>query len=100
MFYQGNEECKAPTNVDYDNNVTANNEIMSPTDRLILPYKSGKGLKIIKLLKNYVKILWPQNHTTQHVHICTKLGSTFDIKEQTKLVHKYDLTYLVKCLEN
>ena len=100
MFYKGNEECKAPTNADYDNNVKTNNEIMSPTDRLILPYKNGKILKIIKLFKNFVKILWPQNHTTQHVYISTKLGSKFDIKEQTKLVHKYGLTYLVKCPEN
>ena len=42
----------------------------------------------------------PQNHTTQHVYISRKLDSAFNIKDQTKLVHKHDLTYLVKCPEN
>ena len=28
------------------------------------------------------------------------MGSAFDIKDQTKLVHKHDLTYLVKCPKN
>ena len=36
----------------------------------------------------------------QHVYISRKLGSAFNIKDQTKLVHKHDLTYLVKCPEN
>ena len=37
-----------------------------------------------------------QNHAAQHVYVSRKLGSAFDIKDQTKLVHKHDLTYLVK----
>ena len=37
VFDQVNEECKAPRNADYDNNVTANNERISTTHRLILP---------------------------------------------------------------
>ena len=95
-----NEECKAPRNADYDNNVTANNESISTTHRLILPYKGEQGQKIIKSLNNYIKRLLPQNHKTQHVYISRKLGSAFDIKDQTKLVHKHDLKYLVKCPEN
>ena len=95
-----NEKCKAPRNADYDNNVTANNESISTTHRLILPYKGEQGQKIIKSFSNYIKRLLPQNHTIQHVYISRKLGSAFGIKDQTKLVHKHDLTYLVKCPEN
>ena len=81
LLGQVNEECKAPRNADYDNNVTANNESISTTHRLILPYKGEQGQKIIKSLNNYVKRLLPQNHTTQHVYISRKLGSAFDIKD-------------------
>ena len=34
------------------------------------------------------------------VYLSRKLGSSFDIKDQTKLVHKHDLTYLVKYPKN
>ena len=95
-----NEEYKAPRNADYDTNVTANNESISTTHRLILSYKSEQGQKTIKSLNNYVKRLLPQNQTTQHVYISKKLGPAFDIKDQAKLVHKHDLTYLVKCPKN
>ena len=74
--------------------------MINTNHRLILPYKGTNGQKIIKLLNNYVKRLLPQNHTAQHVYISRKLGSAFDIKDQTKLVHKHDLTYLVKCPSN
>ena len=100
LLDQVNEECKAPRNEDYDNNVTANNESISTTHRLILLYKGEQEQKFIKSLNNYVKKLLTQNHTTQHVYISRKLGSTFDIKDQANLVHKHDLTYLVQCPEN
>ena len=92
VFDQVNEECKAPRNADYGNNVTANNESISTTHRLILPYKGEQGQKIIKSLNNYVKRLLPQNHTAQHVYISRKLGSVFDIKDQIKLAQKHNLT--------
>ena len=96
-----NEECKVPRNADYDNNVTANNESISATPhRLILPHTGEQGQKIIKSLNNHVKRLLPQNHAAQHLYISRKLGSAFDIKGQTKLGHKHDLTHLVKCPEN
>ena len=100
VFDQVNEECKAPRNADYDNNVTANNESISTTHRLILPYKGEQGQNIIKSLKNYVERLLPQNQTAQHLYISRKLVSAFDIKDQTKLIHKHDLTYLVIFPEN
>ena len=100
VFDQVNEECEAPRSAEHDNNVTANNESMSTTHRLILPYKDEQGQKIIKSLNNYVKRLLPENHTSQHLYISRKLRSGFDITDQTKLVHKHDLTYLLKCPEN
>ena len=95
-----NKECKVPRNADYNNNVTANNESISTTHRLILPYKGEQGQKIIKSVNNYIKRLLPQNHTAQDVYKSRKVGSAFDIKHQTKLEHKHDVTYLVKCPEN
>ena len=100
VFDQVNEECKVPRNADYDSNVTANNERVSTTHRLIFPYKGEQGQKIIKSVSNYVKRLLPQNHTGQHVYKSRKLGSAFNIKDQTKLEYKHDVTYLVKCPEN
>ena len=97
---QVNEECKVPRNADYDNNVAANNVNISTTNRLVLPYKGEQRQKVTKSVNNYVKRLLPQNHTVQHVHKNRRLGSVFDIKDQTKLEHKHDLTYLVKCPEN
>ena len=90
-----NEERKRPRNADYDNNDTTNNESISTTHRLILPYKGEQGQKIIKSVNNYVKKLLPQNHAIQHVY-----NWSLDIKGQTKLEHKHDLTYVIKCLEN
>ena len=45
-----NEKCKPPRNADYDNNVTANNESISTTHRLILLYKGEQGQKILSHL--------------------------------------------------
>ena len=100
MFDQVNEECKLSRNTVYHNNVTTNNETISTTHRLILPYKGEEGRKIIKSVNNDAKRLLPQNHTAQHVCKSRKLGSVFNIKDQKKLEHKHDLTYLVKCPEN
>ena len=60
--------------------------------------KVNKDRKLLSHLT--ITSLKRQNHTVQHVYISRKLGSAFDIKDQTKLAHKQDLTYLVKCLEN
>ena len=81
VFHQVNEECKFLRNSDCYNNVTANNENISATHRLILPYKGEQGHKIISSLNNYVKRLLPQNHTSQHAYKSRKLGSGFEIKD-------------------
>ena len=99
MFDQVNEECKLSRNTVYHNNVTTNNETISTTHRLILPYKGEEGRKIIKSVNNDAKRL-SKDYTAQHVCKSRKLGSLFNIKDQKKLEHKHDLTYLVKCPEN
>ena len=58
VFDQVNEECKVPRNAHYNNNVTANNENISTTRKLVLPYKGEQGQKIIKSVNNYVKRLY------------------------------------------
>ena len=97
---QVKKECKVPRNADYENNITAKNESISTNHRLILPYKGEQEQKIIKSVNNYIKRSLPQTHTAQHIYKSRKLSSAFDIKDQTKLEHKHDLTYLVKCPEN
>ena len=49
VFDQLNEECKLLSNADYDSNATTNNEIISTTHRLILPYKREQRQEIITL---------------------------------------------------
>ena len=41
----------------------------------------------------------PENHLSCHAYRSKKLGSFFNIKDQTKLEHNNDFTYLVKCPE-
>ena len=72
---------------------------------LILPYKGEKGEKLIKPLNKHVKKVLPENHLSRHAYSSKKLRSFFNIKDQTKLEHNNDLTYLVKrpektCSEN
>ena len=41
-----------------------------------------------------------ENHLSRHAYSSKKLESFLSIKDQTKLEHNDDLTYLVKCPEN
>ena len=65
----------------------------------VLPYKGEKGEKLIKSLNKHVKKVLPENHLSRHAYRSKKLGSFFNIKDQTKLEHNHDLNYLVKCPE-
>ena len=69
VFNQVNEECKVPRNVDYDKNVTANNENISTTHKLVLPYKGERGQKIINSVNNYIKRLLytTKSYSTTHI---------------------------------
>ena len=54
---------------------------------------------MIKSLNKHVKKVLPENHISRHAYSSKKLGSFFNIKDQTKLEHNNHLTYLVKCPE-
>ena len=93
------EECK-PANEQYDRNIEIkfyNNTITTTTHMLVPPYKGEKGEKLIKSLNKHVKKVLPENHLSRHAYRSKKMGSFFNIKDQTKLEHNNDLTYLVKC---
>ena len=63
-----NEECRLSRKEGYDKNVTANDASISKIDRLILPYKSEQGQKIINSVNNttndyYQKIMQHNKYT-------------------------------------
>ena len=101
------EECKL-VNEQYHRNIETNvdsNTVATTTHMLVLPYKGEKGEKLIKSLNKHVKKVLPENHISRQAYRSKKLGPFFNIKDQTKLEHNNDLTYLVKrpektCLEN
>ena len=95
------KECKL-VNDKYNQNIETkndNNTITTTTYMLVLPYKGKKGEKLINSLNKHVKKVLCENHPSQHACRSKKLGSFFNIKDQTKLKHNNALTYLVKCPE-
>ena len=66
---------------------------------LALPQKGKKGGKPIKPIHKHVKNVLPENHLSQHAYRSNTLGSFFNIKDQTKLEHIDDLTYLLNVLK-
>ena len=62
-----------------------------------LPYKGEKGKKLIKSLNNTLVNVLPEGHTTKIVCSGKKLGSCFNIKDQTKMQHQIDLIYYTEC---
>ena len=98
---QWEEECKL-VNEQYHGNIETNIDnitVTTTTHILVLPYKGEKREKLIKSLNKHVKKVLPENYLSQHAYSIKKLGSFFNIKDQTKLEHNNDLTYLVKCPE-
>ena len=91
------EECKL-VNEQYYRNIETNT-VTTTTHMLVLPCKGEKGEKLIKSLNKHVKKVLPENHLSRHAYRSKKMGSFFNIKDQTKLEHNNDLTYLVKCPE-
>ena len=95
------EECKL-VNEQYHLNIETNidsNTVATTTHMLVLPYKGEKGEKLVNSLNKHVKRVLPENHISRHAHRSKKSESFFNIKDQTKLEHNNDLTYLVKCPE-
>ena len=94
------KKCTLYKNEDYDKNIRANNASISTTHRLILFCKREQGWKISNLINNYINQILPENHAAQHVYRSRKMGSSLNIKNQTKLEHIHEYTYLVECPEN
>ena len=95
------EECKL-VNEQYHRNIETkidSNTVATTIHMFVLPYKDEKGEKLIKSLNKHVKKVLPENHISRHAYRSKKLGSFFNIKDQTKLEHNNDLTYLVQCPE-
>ena len=66
---------------------------------MTLPYVGNKGEKLVKKLKQDLKSKLPVTVKTQITYRATKLGSAFQIKDQTKLTHRHNITYLGTCPE-
>ena len=94
------KKCTLYKNEDYYKNIRANNASISTTHRLILFSKREQGWKISHLINNYINQILPENHAAQHVYRSRKMGSSLNIKNQTKLEHIHEYTYLVECPEN
>ena len=94
------EECKLVNEQDYRNIETNidNNIVTTTNHMLVLPYKGEKGEKLIVIKQACQKVL-PENHLSRYAYSSKRLGSFLNIKDQTKLEHNNDLTYLVKCPE-
>ena len=67
---KSNEECKLSGNLSIttSNKSNINNDIFNTTHMVVLPYKSGRGQRIIKSISKGVKKILLQNHVTHNVY--------------------------------
>ena len=66
---------------------------------LVLPYAANKGEKILKLMNKFSTWVLPSNVKMCTAYSWTKLSSKFQLKDQTKKDHQYDVVYYTKCPE-
>ena len=64
---------------------------------LLLQYFGEKGDYVIKSLKIQIRKLLPENVKAQVTYTDTKLGTYFNLKDQTKFEHKNDIIYHGNC---
>ena len=78
------EECKLVNEQDHRNiDTNINNNTVTTTHVLVLPYKGEKGKKnLIKSFNKHVKKVLPENHLSWHAYRSKRLGSFFNIKDQ------------------
>ena len=99
---QQKQQQNDDSNTNNENSFTnENNSPMSEKQLpfLALPCKGQQFEKVLKFFKTTLYRSLPNNIETKVVYTGTKLGSIFQIKDKTKLDHKRDLVYYVKCLE-
>jgi len=75
----------------------ANNNENEKKHLLILPYKGDQGKNVIKSMVNTITRALPEPEKIQVVYTSTKLGSAFQIKDQTEKKHMHDLVYMASC---
>ena len=93
--YQENQQQNNNTNVE---NVQPSEERVNIT--LNLPYAGNNGHTIISKVKKYVTQEINKHDEKVNVSVvynAKKLGSKFNIKDQTKLEHKHNVVYHTKC---
>ena len=94
-----NEEYKLVNEQHHWNTETnINNTVTTTTHVLVLPIKVKKE-KSWFITQACQKSFVPENHLSRHAYWSKTMWSFFIIKDQTKLEHNNDLTYLVKCTE-
>ena len=64
---------------------------------LLLPYKGEKGEHLIKSMKRRISKLLPPEFKTQVTCTGKKLGTSFNVKDQSKFDHQHDVVYYVDC---
>lgn len=64
---------------------------------LTIPYQGKKKDCLIKSIEKKLEKILPNNMKPQMTHTGRKLGSSFQIKNQTMFEHKHDTTYYKKC---
>ena len=80
-------------------NIAENNEpsVENKNHLLLLPYHGEKGNYVIKSLKKQIRKLLSENVKAQVTYIGTRLGTCFNLKDQTRVEHKNDIIYHGKC---
>ena len=75
-------------------------ESIDKSHLLLLPYQGEKGLDLTKSWKRNLKSLLPSTVKANIGFTGKKLSTCFQIKEQTKFEHKYDIIYFATCPED
>ena len=74
-----------------------NDESGDKQHRLVLPYKTDRGNRILSSIEKYVRKLLPKKSTLQITYTGKKPSSQFNIKDKTNFEHRHDLIYHVSC---
>ena len=64
---------------------------------LTIPYQGDKGDYVIKFMNRNLKTMLPNNVKPQIIYTRRKLGTLFQIKDQTIFQHKHDIICYKKC---
>ena len=97
-FKNNNKNHNKNINNEYHNDTNLNRLSDKIVHTLKLPYGGDHGVNLIKSVKTATKKLLPDKHDVRIILTGTKLGSHFNIKDDTSKQHKHDSVYLSRCL--